>query len=245
MAGEVRSCAIMCGEMRPTGTGPGVITADGCAVDLYAMLPPHGEAELIHAAVREGASILELGCGTGRITRGLLVLGHTVTGVDFSAEMLAHMPTGARQVLSDIESLRLDERFGAVTLTSNMVSGPRPQALGFLRTAAAHLAPGGVVVIERLHPRWASTEALEDVAAPRTRGDLTGSLEDIALDGDVTTMTIRYAHADGRVWTQHASMHAWSDSELQSMLASTGLRRVRCLDPDEDWVLATAAGSAG
>lgn len=49
------------------GTGPGVITPDGCAVDFYALLPPMGEPEIIAAAAPPGASILELGCGTGRL----------------------------------------------------------------------------------------------------------------------------------------------------------------------------------
>jgi hypothetical protein len=43
-----------------SGAGPGVITPDGCAVDLYALLPPMGEPEIVHAAIPEGASILEL-----------------------------------------------------------------------------------------------------------------------------------------------------------------------------------------
>jgi SAM-dependent methyltransferase len=227
--------------VRPSGSGPGAITGDGCAVDLYAILEPRGEAEMIHAAVPAGATVLELGCGTGRITRGLLDLGHPVTGVDFSAEMLALMPAGARTVQSGIAELRLDERFDVVLLASNMVSGEMSQTLGFLRTARAHLAPGGVVVIERLHPRWGSVAAMETVAAPRTRGELTGSLHDISGGGGVITMTIRYQHADGRVWTQRAAMHAWSDGQLSSMLAQTRLRLVGALDGDEDWLLAAAA----
>lgn len=230
---------------RATGTGPGAITADGCAVDLYAMLEPRREAELVHAAVPPGATVLELGCGTGRITCGLLALGHPVTGVDFSADMLAHMPSGARTVRSGIEELRLAEQFDVVLLASNMVSGEVEQTLGFLRTAGAHLARGGVVVVERLHPRWGTVAAMEAVAAPRTRGALTGSLHDITGGDGVVTMTIRYAHADGRVWTQHASMHAWNDAELSSMLARTGLRPVRALDDDEDWLLASAAEESG
>jgi hypothetical protein len=47
------------------GTGPGVITPDGCAVECYALLPSMGEPEIIAAAVPPGASILELAAGPG------------------------------------------------------------------------------------------------------------------------------------------------------------------------------------
>jgi SAM-dependent methyltransferase len=223
----------------PQGTGPGPITADGCAVDLYLLLQPRGEAELIHAALPEGATILELGCGTGRITRGLLALGHPVTGVDFSADMLAHMPEQARTVLHDIETLRLGERFDAVTLTSNMVTGEEAQALAFLRTARAHVRDGGAVVIERLHPRWGDPEVMRTIAAPRSRDGITASLHDIEGDGTRITMTIRYQHdGDGRVWTQHATMHARSDTALAELLRQAGLAPERWLDADGDWLLA-------
>jgi 2-polyprenyl-3-methyl-5-hydroxy-6-metoxy-1,4-benzoquinol methylase len=74
-----------------TGTGPGAITSDGCAVEFYALLPTFGEPGIVHAAVPPGASILELGCGTGRILRPLAALGHPVTGVDDSPDMLARV----------------------------------------------------------------------------------------------------------------------------------------------------------
>ncbi len=51
----------------PTGRGDGTITDDGCPVEVYAALPPDGEAEIIHGAAPAGGSVLELGCGTGRI----------------------------------------------------------------------------------------------------------------------------------------------------------------------------------
>ena len=71
------------------GTGPGVITPDGCAVELYRVLPAMGEPEVVHAAIPAGAAILELGAGAGRVTRRLVALGHPVVAVDESAEMLA------------------------------------------------------------------------------------------------------------------------------------------------------------
>src|SRR5262245_60192668 len=73
------------------GTGPGVITPDGCAVDLYAILPPGPDPDIIHGAIPAGAPILELGSGAGRVTRSLLALGHPVVAVDESPEMLAHV----------------------------------------------------------------------------------------------------------------------------------------------------------
>jgi SAM-dependent methyltransferase len=232
-------------DAAPRGTGPGTITPDGCAVDLYLLMQPHGEAELIHGILPAGAPVLELGCGTGRITRGLLALGHPVTGVDFSAEMLAHMPDAARTVLHDIETLRLGERFDAVALTSNMVSGPDAQALAFLRTARAHVAPQGVVVIERLHPRWGDPEQMRSVGAPRTRDHLTGSLHDVESDGTRITMTIRYEHDDGRVWTQRATMYPRDDAALAALLAQAGLRLDRWLDADADWLSARPVAGGG
>lgn len=45
---------------------------DGSPVELYAQLPETGEGDRIAEAVPAGCSILELGCGTGRITRPLV-----------------------------------------------------------------------------------------------------------------------------------------------------------------------------
>lgn len=71
-----------------SGTGPGTITLDGCSVELYSLLGPTGEAEIIDAAIAPKCTVLELGCGAGRITHQLVDLGHTVTAVDQSRERL-------------------------------------------------------------------------------------------------------------------------------------------------------------
>lgn len=95
------------------GAGPGAITPDGCAVDLYSRLSVGNEPEVIAAAVPAGASLLELGCGAGRVTHPLLERGFAVTAVDESAQMLARV-RGARTVQSPIESLDLGETFDVV-----------------------------------------------------------------------------------------------------------------------------------
>ena len=43
------------------------VTPDGCSVELYARIPALGEAEIRHGRLGGNGSVLDLGCGTGRI----------------------------------------------------------------------------------------------------------------------------------------------------------------------------------
>ncbi len=47
------------------GTGPGAITPDGCAVELYARLPVGDEPDVIAAAVRRGRGSWSWAVGWG------------------------------------------------------------------------------------------------------------------------------------------------------------------------------------
>src|SRR5438128_1765692 len=83
---------------------------DGRSVELYSRLPAGNTPALIHGAIRPGASVLELGAGAGRLVHPLIALGHPVTAVDHSPEMLACIK-GATTVLSKIEDLALNQAF--------------------------------------------------------------------------------------------------------------------------------------
>src|SRR5687768_1755761 len=107
---------------RARGEGPGVITQDGCAVEVYLHLPYRGELELLADRLPQGCSVLELGCGAGRLTRPLLDKGCSVTAVDHSADMLRCVPEAASRVCCDIESLELGPVFDVVLLASHLVN---------------------------------------------------------------------------------------------------------------------------
>jgi SAM-dependent methyltransferase len=77
------------------------VTRDGSLVEVYRRLPAIGEAELIQRAIPAGATVLDLGCGTGRITRGLVAVGHPVTGVDDSPAMIAELPPNVTGVVAE------------------------------------------------------------------------------------------------------------------------------------------------
>ena len=109
------------------GTGPGQFTPDGCAVDLYRRIPVRDEPQIIAAVKPPPATLLELGCGAGRVTGPLAELGYQVTAVDESAEMLAAVEgvldvrddrPGIETVRSSIEDLALYRVFDIVWLSS-------------------------------------------------------------------------------------------------------------------------------
>jgi SAM-dependent methyltransferase len=121
-----------------------------------------GEPQIVDAAVPQGASVLELGCGTGRILRPLAGLGHPVLGVDESAAMLAHL-AGLPTACSPIEMLRLNRAFDAVLLASTMLNTDPVQRRAFLATCRRHVDPRGVVVIQQSAPDWFDTVAPSEV----------------------------------------------------------------------------------
>lgn len=216
------------------GDGPGPITPDGCAVDFYALLPPAGEAEIVHAAVPPGSTVLELGAGTGRITRGLLALGHEVLAVDESPQMLAHVD-GARTLRAPIESLSLDERFPVVLLASYLVNEKDDELrAAWLAACERHLATDGSLVLQRHSLDWF------DRARPheRTEGELTLRLREVARPApDLLSVTMEYEHS-GRTWTHSYTHRRMADDELEAELARAGLRVESWLTDNRAWVLA-------
>ncbi len=80
------------------------MTGDGSVVEIYRRMLSLGEVERIHSLLPPRSSVLDLGAGTGRIANALTALGHRVTAVDDSAEMLEHVRC-ARTVQARIENL--------------------------------------------------------------------------------------------------------------------------------------------
>lgn len=223
-------------EMREgyDGTGPGAITPDGCAVELYTRLPVGDEPDVIAAAVPAGAHILELGSGVGRVTHALLERGFTVTAVDESAEMLAHV-RGARTICGPIEDLDLGERFDVVMLASFLVhNGDVEVSRGMLRACTRHVAEGGCVLIQREGGDYHAN-------VPRERVDPSGFTVRIASSepvGDgVHSVRAEYVFPDA-AWTQTFLARPLTKEQFEEALAEAGLEVDAYLTPDGMWVRA-------
>ncbi|MEV0567235.1 class I SAM-dependent methyltransferase [Dactylosporangium sp. NPDC050588] len=219
----------------------GAVTRDGCPVDLYRLLPATGEPALVHAAVPPGAEILELGCGAGRLTHPLTGLGHPVTAVDNSAEMLAHV-RGAATVLADIETLDLDRRFPVVLLASHLCNTPDDRLRGRLLAACRrHLDAAGRVVVQWLPPAWFDRVFADMRPVSGRIGDIEVTDSPLSHDGTVLQAMCTYrdtASPDAAVWTHRFATRRLSRAELHAALTGAGLRFERHLDPGRRWFTA-------
>lgn len=205
------------------------VAPDGSPVELYARLPELGEGKIVASVVPSQASILELGCGTGRITRQLVRRGYRVTAVDESAAMLAHV-RGAETVQAEIEELDLGRRFDAVLLASNLVNTVGEQRRAFLESCRRH---ADLVVVEGLPIGWSPA------AGESALGDIVSRLHVVRVADGVVHGEVEY-EAEGAKWSHSFAMRVFADdAELGNALAEAGLRCERRLD--ERWF--TARGS--
>lgn len=106
--------------------------------------------ELVGEAPRD---VLDLGCGTGRVSVRLARRGHRVTGIDLEPAFLEEAAQRAQAwkveldtVVTDARSFDLGRRFDAVLAPMQLVQlfHGSEERVGMLKAVAAHLRPGGL-----------------------------------------------------------------------------------------------------
>ena len=208
------------------------------------------DLDLLHAlAARADGPVLELAVGTGRLAVPLAEDGHEVTGVDVDPAMLARArdraaaagPAVARRVRlveEDARSVRLpdagDYRLAFIPLNSIFLMGSRTDQAATIRTLAAHLAPGGIAMIDAWLP----------------------DADDLArYDGRLVLEWVREDAATGRLVTKSGSAvyEAATSSVVLTTIFEEGrpgepvvrwvrVDRLRLVSPDELVAAAEAAG---
>jgi SAM-dependent methyltransferase len=94
-------------------------------------------------AEAEDGTILDLGCGTGRVTSHLARRGHEVTGLDVDERLIAELPGGER---GDARDFELDRRFALVLAPMQLIQlfDDAAERIRCLGCVAGHLGPGGL-----------------------------------------------------------------------------------------------------
>ena len=108
----------------------------------------HGEANFVTRF--SPGSVLDAGCGTGRVGRELHRRGVDVVGVDLDAEMLetarARCPS-ATWIEGDIGAIRLDRTFDIVLMAGNVINFVIPELRRqALENLVQHLRPTGLLI---------------------------------------------------------------------------------------------------
>ncbi|MBN9795531.1 SAM-dependent methyltransferase [Pseudonocardia sp. TMWB2A] len=225
--------------MSPAGRGTASdgspVAPDGSPVGLYRLYPPGREPALIHDSVAACCTVLELGCGAGRITHALLALGHAVVAVDESAEMLSCI-SGAQTVMSDIETLDLPDKFRAVVLGSYLINTTVPgQRDSFFAACVRHVHPEGAVLIQRTSPEFA--RSITSGSVRRSQG-FVSEIRSVSFDSGVIRVEEEWRRGEVS-WTHNWADLVLSDERFVRMARSHGLTHQEWLDPHHEWSLST------
>lgn len=220
--------------------------------DYYAPLLPYWDASLAsrgdlafwrqRAAGWSEATVLELGCGNGRVTEVLARHAGRVVGLDLNLEALRSARrrlgpgSGVGLVAADMRTFAFARPFPVVVAANDPFSHLRSdrgrrEALG---RVAAHLEPGGRLLLDAL---WFPDSWLEDARSQEGK-----TLEHEPGDrSEVAEVRIRHrwrCPPDGRICTARFEVwvdgerradatfrgRAWSVEELRGRLAAAGLR---------------------
>ena len=128
----------------------------------------HGEADFVQRFAPR--SVLDAGCGTGRVGRELARRGVEVTGVDLDPEMLATARNRAPAIdwrLADLATVALGRTFEAVLMAGNVMIFLAPGSeSAVVANMARHLQPGGVLIAGfQLSPGRLTLDAYDAFAA--------------------------------------------------------------------------------
>lgn len=151
--------------------------------------PVEGDVDFYLARARlTGGPVLDVGCGTGRVSIPLARTGFDVTGVDRSAaslsiaegkrsELRADVRERLRFVEGDLAALNLARRFSLIVTPFRVFQfllTPDAQRAALL-ALARHLVPGGQLVLDLFDPRleWCTdVAATPEPPAPRAAGEV-------------------------------------------------------------------------
>lgn len=205
------------------------------------------DIEFYRGFVSPTTRILELGCGTGRVSLPLAEKAAKVVGIDLSDEMISRAKakdrTGVVQFLvGDICSLQLRDDFDLILAPFRVMQALEleQQVHGFLDVIRSHLAPHGMAILNVFRPNLSKQE----IATKWCRDGETPYEDVVLANGDVLRTSdtrrridplkqvmypeiIHRLYRDGNFIDEHVNpicMHYYYPNEFQELLVGHKFR---------------------
>lgn len=194
-----------------------------------------GDFDLFLDLIDHG-KVLDLACGTGRLTIPLAQRGLQVTGIEISEPMLKRAQEKAaglkiKWLLGDITHFDFDHKFDLITLAGNSFQAlltPDDQ-LNLFRCVKARLKPTGLFIFDTRNPSSQELQSTEDYEYWHEFNDFSGLT--VRVFGkqahDPANQIVTYLTK--RIWPEHETntivkLRYTDLNELTKLLDMTGLR---------------------
>lgn len=198
---------------------------------------------ILEIARKLGGPVLELGCGTGRVTIPLAEAGMHLTGLDIVPEMLALARAKAgglpiEWIEADVRDFHLGRRFRLIFETGSVFMHllERREQEAFLACVREHLEPGGrflfgvmfphaeLIVSEPEEKDWFTYEDEQGLQVRVSGTELYDPLRQVKLE----TAYRRWTDADGREVERVAplSLRYTFPQEMEALLHHNGFEVV-------------------
>jgi SAM-dependent methyltransferase len=182
--------------------------------------------------------VLEIGCGTGRLTLPIAAAGKEIAGVDASAAMIAQARRKALAAnlavdwyVQDARSMELNRRFSLAFIATNALQHLEDlrSVLAFFSRIRTHLRPDGLLIIDVFNPSIAKLS--RNLGAPHWHKSFS------LLDGRHVEV-----EADSEYISDAQVLHFILTYRHQRQIIHTKDVRMRCFFPEEFLALCHLGG---
>jgi len=197
-----------------------------------------------------GGPVLEVACGTGRITMPIARAGIEITGLDVSRPMLERARSKAKAerlalnwLEQDCRAINSTQQFSMIFSATNAMQHLHDfdSVNAFLTSSKHALRPGGILILDAFNPNLAKLarttatryhhKSIVDAAGRKLHVEVASQYDPA---GQILSFTLFYLCDGDLTRTKKVSMRCFFPEELMALCRLNGLEVVRrCGDYDE------------
>lgn len=190
-------------------------------------------------ALAAGGPVLEVACGTGRITMPIARAGVDITGLDVSAPMIkqARKKSAAEGLeipwfVQDCRAIETGRKFSLIFSATNAMQHLQDldSICAFLQSARAALAPGGTLILDVFNPdpaklsRTAVTRYVHKRLPQPDGGEIrVEAASEYRSDTQILHFDLFYLRGEQLLRTKQVNMRCFFPAELLALCRMNGL----------------------